>query len=67
MKIKELFHKPKDDINVYLEDKEYTANTYVMKCFSVTMILYLLTVILNILEIFIVDQALMRGGFCLPQ
>jgi len=63
MKIKELFHKPKDDINVYLEDKEYMANTYVMKCFSVTMILYLLTVILNILEIFIVDQALMRGGF----
>jgi len=61
--IKELFRKQKDDINVYLEDKEYTANTYVMKCFSITMILYLITVILNILGIFIVDQGLMRGGF----
>lgn len=63
MKVKELFHKPKDDISVYLEDKEYTANTYVMKCFSITMVLYLITVILNVLGIFIVDQGLMRGGF----
>jgi len=63
MKVKELFHKPKDDIAVYLEDKEYTANTYVMKCFSITMVLYLITVILNVLGIFIVDQGLMRGGF----
>ena len=52
-----------DDIAVYLEDKEYTANTYVMKCFSITMVLYLITVILNVLGIFIVDQGLMRGGF----
>lgn len=52
-----------DDISVYLEDKEYTANTYVMKCFSITMVLYLITVILDILRIFIVDQGLMCGGF----
>lgn len=65
MRIKEVLQKSKSekDITLYFEDKEYTANTYVMKCFSVTMILYLLTVILNVLEIFIVDQALMRGGF----
>lgn len=52
-----------DDISVYWEDKEYTANTYVMKCFSITMVLYLITVILDILRIFIVDQGLMCGGF----
>lgn len=65
MKIKELLRKSRsnEDIDIYLEDKEYTANTYVMKCFSVTMILYLIALILNVLEIFIVDQRLMKGGF----
>lgn len=63
MKTKEVFHKTEDDINIYLEDKEYTANTYVMKCFSISMILYLITVILNLLGIFIVERSLMLGGF----
>ena len=51
-----------DDIAVYIEDKEYIANKYVMKCFAVTMILYVITFILNILNIFIVDQDVMRQG-----
>ncbi len=63
MKTKEVFHKTEDDINIYLEDKEYTANTYVMKCFSTSMILYLVTVILNLFGIFIVERSLMLGGF----
>lgn len=53
----------KDDINIYLEDREYTANTYVMRCFSVTMLLYFITFMLNVFGIFIIDQALMRSGF----
>lgn len=55
--------KRKDDISVYIEDQEYVANLYVMKCFSVTMLVYLLAFILNILNIFIIDQTLMISGF----
>ena len=42
----------KDEISVYIEDQEYMANTYVVKCFSVMMGLYTLTVVLNLLNIF---------------
>lgn len=63
MRIKKEFHKTEDDINIYLEDKEYTANTYVMKCFTTTMILYWITVMLTYLGIFIVDKRLVLGGF----
>ena len=55
--------KSKDEISVYIENQEYMANTYVMKCFSVMMGLYTLTVILNLLNIFIVDTKLMLGGY----
>ena len=60
---KELFHQTNDEIAVYLVDKEYTANTYVIKSFSITMALYLITVILNVFGVFIVDKNLMQGGF----
>lgn len=52
-----------DDISVYIEDREYTANTYVMRCFSITMIIYSVSFILNILNIFIVDQEIMWKGY----
>ncbi len=55
--------KRKDEISVYIEDQEYMANTYVMKCFSVMMGLYTLTVVLNLLNIFIVDTKVMLGGY----
>ncbi len=55
--------KRKDDISVYIEDQEYVANIYVMKCFGVTMLVYLVAFILNILNIFIIDQRLMVAGF----
>ena len=38
-----MLSKKTDDISVYIEDQEYIANTYVMKCFSVTMVLYFVT------------------------
>ena len=58
-----LFAPKNDDISVYLEDREYIANTYVLRCFSVTMIIYFITFLLNILGIFVIEQSLMWQGF----
>ena len=55
--------KRKEDISAYIEDQEYIANLYVMKCFSVTMLVYFFAFVLNILNIFIIDQRLMISGF----
>lgn len=52
-----------DDILVYLEDREYIANKYVLKCFSVVIALYFFVVILNVLGIFVVEQSLMWKSF----
>ena len=43
----------KDGINEYLEDREYMANTYVMRCFGIFMFLYFIVFLLNWFEIFI--------------
>ena len=55
--------KQKDDISAYLKDQEYIANTYVMKCFSATMIVYVITFFLNLIGIFTIEQSLMWKGF----
>ena len=52
-----------NDIAVYMEDQEYTANIYVMKCYFVTMMVYTACFILNLLGIFIIDQKLMQRGY----
>jgi len=52
-----------DDISVYLEDREYIANTYVLRCFTITMLIYTISFVLNILDIFIVDQEIMWKGY----
>ena len=52
-----------DDISVFLENRESVANKYVMKCFRVTMICYLISFILNILGIFVVNKMVMANGF----
>ena len=57
------YKKSKDDISVYIEDREYIANKYVMKCFSVLLLIYTLTFILNLLNVFVVDQKIMLQGF----
>lgn len=44
-------------------EQEYIANTYVMRCFSVTMIVYLIAFLLNQVDIFIVEKDLMWKGF----
>ncbi len=53
----------KDDISEYIENKEYIANKYIVKCFTVTMIVFTIIFILNILNIFVIDQELMIKGF----
>lgn len=53
----------RDDIAVYIEDREYMANQYVMKCFFITMVFYVVSFVLNQLEIFIVDKQVMTSGF----
>lgn len=52
-----------DDISAYIEDKEYIANIYVMKCFTVTMLVYTITFLLNLAGIFIIEQRLMLWGY----
>lgn len=57
------FHSKPDEISVYIEDREYIANKYVMKCFFVTMVCYVVSFVLNILEIFVVNKVVMANGF----
>lgn len=59
----ENIEKQKDDITVYIQDQEYIANKYVMRCFSVTMLIYMITFLLNVFGIFTVEQRLMWTGF----
>ena len=55
--------KKKDEIAVYIEDKEYIANKYVMRCFTISMIIYCITYLLNLAKIFIIDRNVMNSGF----
>ena len=52
-----------DEISVYIENREYIANKYVMKCFFITMLVYVVSFTLNILEIFVVNKEVMAKGF----
>ena len=52
-----------DGITVSSENQEYIANTYVMRCFTVTMIVYLITFLLNLAGIFTIEQELMWRAF----
>lgn len=55
--------KKKDEFSVYIEDREYIANKYVMHCFAVSMIIYCVAYLLNLAEIFIIDRGVMNSGF----
>jgi len=52
-----------DEVSVYIENHEYSANKYVMRCFSVSMLIYSLTYLLNLMNIFIIDKKIMSTGF----
>ena len=53
----------KDDITVYIENRESIANKYVMKCFSVSMLIYISSFILDMLGVFTIDKVIMAKGF----
>ena len=44
-------------------EQEFLANTYVMRCLTVTMIVYLLTFILNLTGVFTIELELMCKAF----
>ena len=52
-----------EKIRTRAESQEYTANMYVMRCFSVTMIVYFITFILNQVNVFIIEKHLMWKAF----
>ncbi|MBQ3543849.1 MAG: HD domain-containing protein [Lachnospiraceae bacterium] len=52
-----------EDIDKYLADKEYIANTYVIRCFNISMLVYCVGFLLNVMDIFIVDKNIMINGF----
>ena len=60
--MKHIMHE-REEIDKFVADKEYIANTYVMRCFFISMIVYFIAFLLNILDIFIVDKKIMLGGF----
>ncbi|MBQ6815416.1 MAG: response regulator [Lachnospiraceae bacterium] len=55
--------KTYDDISAYITDREQIANKYVMRCFSITMLIYSISFVLNMLGIFVVDKAIMLKGY----
>ena len=44
-------------------EQELRANTYVMRCLTVTMIVYLITFVLNLTGIFTIEAELMHKAF----
>ena len=53
----------KRDIMRYVKNKEHIANLYVMRCFTIGMIVYFIAYLLNVLNIFIIDKDIMATGF----
>ena len=52
-----------EDLERYVADKECIANTYVMRCFSISMIVYFIGFLMNKFDVFIVDKSIMLMGF----
>ena len=55
--------KKSESISLNPGNREYIANTYVMRCFTVTMMVYLTTFLLNLVGIFTIEQRLMTQAF----
>ena len=47
----------------YFQDKEQTANKYVLHCYTVTMLVYTISLILNLFGIFIIEKTIMNRGY----
>ena len=57
------YFEKKENTHTRAGKQEYMANMYVLRCFSVTMIVYLIAFLLNQVDIFIVEKDLMWKGF----
>ena len=44
-------------------DQEYISNRYMIKCFGITMLVFTLTFLLNVLGIFTIEQSLMTSAY----
>ena len=56
-------YKKNNDIDEYIESQEVVANRYVMKCFTVTILILGLALFFNLLDIFIIERSLMWKAF----
>lgn len=56
-------YRKKDKKSPSLQNQEYIANMYVMRCFTVTMTVYFLAFILNQIGVFIIEKDLMWKAF----
>lgn len=56
-------NKKSEEISVYIENQEYIANTYVLRCFTVMLIVFTITFVLNLLDIFIIEKSLMLKAY----
>lgn len=61
--LKEKRREKRDEISVYIEDTEYIANKYVIRCFSIMMLVFTVAFILNLAGIFVIEQSLMRKAY----
>ncbi len=52
-----------DEFNSYIEEQEYIANKYVMKCFTIMMVVFTITFVLNLIGVFVIEQSLMLKAF----
>ena len=57
------YFEKNEKIRTRAGNQEYMANMYVMRCFSVTMIVYFTTFILNQVNVFIIEKHLMWKAF----
>ena len=57
------FKRNKDEIETYIKDQECIANTYMMRCFTIIMLVYTAAFSLNLLGIFVIEQKLMLQGY----
>jgi len=57
------YFRKRNKIHSITETQEYIANLYVMRCLSVTMVVYLITFVLNMAGVFTIEHKLMYKAF----
>lgn len=58
-----MIQKSEKDIDIYVNDREYMANTYVLRCFAVMVFVFVIAFILNLIGIFVIEEELMKNAF----